>query len=123
MQYQFICSSLRRVITLLQIAKLLRTKVESTQSPPDGIFTIYNTTSASKHQQAVMLKSAWTIASGGSRISIVSVCVLFDQGNKLSYITMRLKEQLRHKPVKIEILKLNKFSICLTCMPLQNTKV
>ena len=87
-------------------------QVESTQSAPEGIFTTNNTTSSCKKQPTVLLQTAWAVASSAPGSSGVTVRILFDSGSQLSYVTKRLKGQLRLKSVKIEKLHLNTFGTC-----------
>jgi len=80
--------------------------LEVTQPPTDGIVATSNTTSVGKKQPMVLLQTAQDIALSNPGGSSVAVCVLFDTGRQLSYITDKLKGQLRPKPIKIERLPL-----------------
>jgi len=60
----------------------------------------------------VLLQTAWAVASSAPGSSGVTVRILFDSGSQLSYVTERLKGQLRLKSVKIEKLHLNTFGTC-----------
>ena len=71
--------------------------------------TTTTTTNSIKKRQTVLLQTAQAMASSDVDGSSIPVRVLFDSGSQLSYITERLQDQLRLKPLRFEKLHLNTF--------------
>ena len=71
--------------------------------------TTTNTTNTVKGPQTVHLQTARVMAFGECSQRQLPVRVLFNNGSQLSYVTERLQQQLKLKPIKIEKLHLNTF--------------
>ena len=77
---------------------------------PEENATTANTTNTIKDRRTIiLLQTAKVMAFGEASKKSIPVCVLFDSGSQMSYITENLQAKLNLKPIKVERLHLNTF--------------